>query len=1066
MTEPQEPGRAGRRDADVPSGAARGVPCPVIGIGGSAGGIEAFRGFLKAVTPDCSMAFVIIQHLSPHHESRLVEVLRPAAAIEVIEIADDTPIEPNHVYVTPENAVITIEDGALRVATPVGEEGRRAPIDLFLLSLAENQGENAACIIMSGAGHDGTLGLRAIKEHGGLTMAQAVETAAHDSMLRSAVSTGLVDFQLPVEEMPRQLAAYFDHLAEVARKRRDGMGEIASDDLARICQVLHARTGHDFSDYKENTLKRRVQRRMQVLQSDDVAHYLEQLARREQEAERLFQDLLIGVTRFFRDPDAFQALAERGVPKLLERKRGVEDSVRVWVAGCATGEEAYSVAIVLREGMAAAGVAPELQIFASDIDDSALQLARTGRYPLAIENDVSPERLEQFFVKEDGTYRVRSVLRESCVFARHNIIRDPPFSRLDLISCRNLLIYMNSELQQKLIPILHYALSPDGYLFLGPSENVSQHGALFAPVDKKGRLFIRRQDGLKHLPKFPITDARELIASLGQEGRAAARTGSRFTRAVDHVIEAYGPTYVVINERDEIVRSSKGTGRYLELGGGPADLNLLSMARPELRGPLRVSLHRAMQSGQASRERVEMEIEGAKQLIDITVEPVPDTDRGRTHYVILFKEREAARPPDKRRSRDRQREPEQDLVGQLERELHQSREQLHIVTEQLETSNEELRSANEELSSVNEEMQSTNEELQTSKEELQSINEELQTVNLELNNRIDELSRTNSDLKNLLENTQIPILFLDDQLVIQNYTPSAKELFSLRDNDHGRPITEITNRLKDADLAEEVRKVIESEHRLEREVDAAGGRSYIMRILPYRTTEEVASGVVITFTDISERKRTEQHQRLLLGELNHRVKNMLATVQAIVTQTLRGSHTLDSFAENLKGRLMALAGAHDLLTESSWRGASLAAVVRSALRPFQATNRIEITGEDLPLTPKAALALSLIIHELATNAVKYGALSTANGSVGLGWQIVRAAPDRALRLTWHETHGPEVQSPDHPGFGLTLIERSTAHELDGNTKVEFRPEGVHCELELPLSQDNFQDVPGDGLAAD
>jgi two-component system, chemotaxis family, CheB/CheR fusion protein len=1059
--------RAERQDDDAGSGAAvRREPFPVIGIGGSAGGIEAFRGFLGAVAPDCGMAFVIIQHLSPHQQSRLTEVLRPAAAIAVIEIADDTPIEPNHVYVTPENAVITIRDGVLRVAEPVGEEGRRAPIDLFLLSLAQNQGENAACIIMSGAGHDGTLGLRAIKEHGGLTMAQSAETATHDSMLRSAIKTGLVDFQLPVGEMPARLAAYFDHLSEVEQKRRDGESVVTSEQLSRICGILRARTGHDFSEYKERTLVRRIQRRMQVLQTDDVRQYVEQLTRRDEEAGRLFKDLLIGVTQFFRDPDAFQALADRVVPKLLERRGGPDDSIRIWVPGCATGEEAYSVAIVLREGMAMAGVAPELQIFASDIDDSALQMARNGRFPGAIENDVSPQRLEQFFVKEDGGYRVRNSLRETCVFAHHNVLHDPPFSRLDLISCRNLLIYMNAALQQKLIPILHYALLPDGYLLLGPSENVSQHGALFAPVDKKQRIFIRRQDGLSHLPKFPIADARELVHSLSRHGRAAARAGNRLTREIEQVIGAYGPSYVVINERYEITHSSTGTGKYLELGGGAPDLNVLTMARRELRIKLRTMLQRAMQTGRTEREQGEIKLDGAQQPIRIIVEPVPDSEAESPHYVILFQELEGPGSVTEPVPEERRGGSEPALIEQLERELRESREQLYILTEQLETSNEELRSSNEELSSVNEEIQSTNEELQTSKEELQSINEELQTVNLELNNRVDELSRSNSDLKNLLENTQIPILFLDDQLIIQNYTPSAKELFSLRDNDHGRPITEITNRLRDADLAEEVRKVIESQGSLEREVDAAGGRSYIMRILPYRTTEEVASGVVITFTDISERKKTEQHQRLLLGELNHRVKNMLATVQAIVTQTLRGSRSLDSFADNFKGRLMALAGAHDLLTESSWRGASLAAVVQTALSPFQAANRIEVTGEDLPLTPRAALALSLIIHELATNAAKYGALSVPSGSIRLAWRSVGAGSDRALRLTWHEAHGPEVRSPDHPGFGLTLIERSTAHELDGNTKVEFRPEGVQCELELPLSDQNFQDVSGNGLAAD
>jgi two-component system CheB/CheR fusion protein len=481
--------------------------------------------------------------------------------------------------VTPENAVITIREGVLRVAKPVGEEGRRAPIDLFLLSLAEDQGENAACIIVSGAGHDGTLGLRAIKEHGGLTMAQSAETAAHDSMLHSAVKTGLVDFQLPVEEIPAKLVQYFDHLDGMQQQPKEQL-EPSADQLRRICARVQAATGHDFAEYKDRTLIRRIQRRMHVHQLGGVDDYIELLERGRREADLLLKDLMIGVTQFFRDPEAFEVLAQDVIPKLLEGKTA-QDEIRLWVAGCATGEEAYSVAILVQEALDGVAGPPTVQIFASDIDQDALQFARTGRYPSLIERDVSSARLERFFVKEDGTFRVRDVLRESCVFAQHNVLRDPPFSRLHLICCRNLLIYLGAKMQARLLPVLHYGLQDGGYLFLGPSEGINQHTRLFDPVDKKHRVFKRRADGLHHLPKFPIGEMPQVprlpTPAPPPEGRRSPV--DVIGRMAEAVLAKDTPAYVIINEHFDIVSASRRTGRFLELAEGRPELNVLSMAR-------------------------------------------------------------------------------------------------------------------------------------------------------------------------------------------------------------------------------------------------------------------------------------------------------------------------------------------------------------------------------------------------------------------------------------------------------------------------------------------------------
>ena len=1043
---------------DEQDGGSQPTQCPVVGIGASAGGLDAFKAFLEHTPVDSGSAFVLIQHLSPNHPSMLASILSNSTDMPVVEATDGMAVEPDHVYVIPQKTTLTIEHGRLHITAPAAAHGQRAPIDNFFLSLAADQGENAACIVLSGAGSDGTVGLKAVKANGGLTIAQTAETAAHDSMLQSAVRTGLVDVQLPVEEMPGKLVEYFRHLSDITpQKGDDGLVQVGASSLHAVSAILLSRTGHDFGQYKQKTLIRRLQRRMQVHQIKNVSDYIALLRRDKNEPNLLFKDLLIGVTNFFRDREAFEALADKVIPELA-RDRRPEDKIRIWVPGCATGEEAYSLAILLSECLAAWEVKPKIQIFASDIDEDALQVARIGQYPRAIENDVSPERLNRWFTREDGGYRIRPSLREACIFAAHNLLRDPPFSRLDLISCRNLLIYLNADLQVQLIPVLHYALRPGGYLFLGPSENVTQHAGLFRPIDKKHRIFKRREDGLKTLPKFPITDftppsPHSTTPRPPVQRQHGVGLGERTERLV---LDRYAPAYVLVNQDYVILESSKRTGKYLELGSGTPDLNVLTMARPELRLELRAALNKAMQDqARIVRRDIVLNANGGPQVVTLAIEPIKDREAGQTFYLILFRDTAPPKPEGNGGTGEDERSVEHDNIESLERELRRTRDHLQTTTEELETSNEELKSSNEEMSSVNEELQSANEELETSKEELQSINEELQTVNVELNNRVDDLSRANADLKNLLESTQIATVFLDKALLIRNFTPPAREVFHLREADFGRPITEIASKLARPDLAEEIRQVLRTLEPVEHEVSTASGdRTYIMRILLYQNMEEDVEGVVLTFLDITQRKRQEEHQKMLVAELSHRVKNTLATVQSIAAQTADRTRSVGDFRETFNGRIKALANAHSLLTRSNWEGVCLNDLVEATLKPYRIGERanVAVRGDRIMLNAKAAVTLSLILHELTTNAAKYGALACSGGKVEIAWSVEDSNDRRVLRLVWQESGVPRVEPPGAPGFGLTLIRRSVGYELDGEAAIDFPPNGLRCEIVAPCDR--------------
>ncbi|MDX8534429.1 CheR family methyltransferase [Mesorhizobium sp. VK25A] len=850
------------------------TPFPIIGIGASAGGIGALQKFFPEAAADSGFAYVVIQHLDAEHESVLASIIQRCTAIETKTAAEGLEIEPDHIYVIPPGASVTIKEQRFHVTKMATMRARRTPIDDFFTSLAREQAENAAGIILSGTGSDGTIGLRAIKEHGGLTLAQ--ESAEYDGMMRSAVQSGLVDMVVPAEEMAARLVGYFRH-ANPPESERDRRKRDVADQLSRIAALLRTRTGHDFSGYKDNTILRRIQRRMQVLQIDDPAAFYERLREEPQQVDLLFQDLLIGVTSFFRDPQALDTLERLVIPKLFEGRKP-DEAIRVWVPGCATGEEAYSIAMLLKEAAPRGAASPNLQIFATDIDERALEVARAGRYPAAIATDMTPKRLKEFFSREDGTYRVSAEMREMCLFSTHNLLRDPPFSKLDLIACRNLLIYMGPELQEKIVPIFHYALRNNGYLFLGSSENVTRHARLFSTVDKASRIFQKRSGvAAQRLPEFPL-------AAAGRQATPPMRLRTTTTTlqevAERLLVERYSPAYVVVNAAGELVHSSGGTGKYLELAAGAPDHNVFSMARRGLRMDLRAALHKAVSTGQATiQNKISIGTNGGRQTISLAVQPLPPDGTTDPLYMLVFRDVGGIKPDAEDESVHTTDDVESANISQLEKELRETRERLQITTEELESSNEELKSSNEELSSINEELQSSNEELETSKEELQSINEELQTVNAELNIRVDELSRANNDMANLLESTQIATVFLDLELCIKSFTPTARDLFRLVESDVGRPLAHVRPRFPADGLQTDVEQVLRRLGTIERQVEGTeSGRRYIMRVMPYRTVDNVIAGVVVTFGDVTQISRAEER----IGALSHDLRNRVESLETLL----------------------------------------------------------------------------------------------------------------------------------------------------------------------------------------
>ncbi|MGH9549157.1 MAG: chemotaxis protein CheB, partial [Terriglobales bacterium] len=607
--------------------------CLITGIGASAGGLEAFEKFFRHMPADADVAFVIVQHLAPDHESALPRLLARYTGMPVEQVQDNTEVAPNRVYVIPPNASLAIKHSLLRLSVPAEPRGQRTPIDRLFRSLAEDQGENAVCIILSGTGTDGTLGLRAIKEHGGMAMAQTLESAKYDAILRSAIATGLVDHVLAAEEMPRKLLEYAGHLRSINGKPFSIRKQLTAH-LGKIMGQLRRKTGHDFSEYKETTIARRLERRMKVLRIDTVEKYVDFIEQQPDEIDHLFKDLLVGVTQFFRDPEAFEALDRGVIPKLFAGKR-VEDQIRVGVVGCASGEEAYSIAILLSEHASKLDRAPLIKIFATDIDERGLEMARKGLYPASMAEHVSAERLERFFIKQDGAYQIKRQLREMCIFSVHSFIKDPPFSRLDLISCRNVMIYLGLDLQRKVIPLFHYALRPGAYLFLGPSENASSHRDLFGTIDKKHRIFQRTQGLPRPNVQFPLSQ----IARPMRPGRNQAENEDRsLSKELERIIlQRYAPACVIVKENGDAVYFSGRTGRYLQQPTGTPDSNVFNMAKEGVRMPIRTALHRAASANQPAIQKGSVQNDGSALPVQVTVEPITEI-QGAGLYMISFEE--------------------------------------------------------------------------------------------------------------------------------------------------------------------------------------------------------------------------------------------------------------------------------------------------------------------------------------------------------------------------------------------------------------------------------------------
>jgi two-component system CheB/CheR fusion protein len=728
----------------------------VVGIGSSAGGVEALQLLFQNMPPDTGMAFIVVSHLARDYHSLLPSIVARHARMSVTAALDGAEIEPNTVYVCPPNNVLTVENHALQLTARLSDQQHK-PIDVFLSSLAEDYAEAAVGILLSGSGSDGALGIKAIKERGGLTVAQGGDGKGplHSEMPDAAIASGTVDIIAPVQEIPSRLVDYA-HSFRVLETKADGDAGHHTDSAVveryqPIYRLLLNQAGHDFSGYKEKTFSRRVRRRMQVVGVTALEDYIARLQQDPDEVNLLFRDLLIGVTNFFRDADAFEGLAQLVVPRLFEHK-GRNDNVRVWCPGCATGEEVYSIAILLREQMDSVRNPPKVQIFATDIDEHAIGIARAGRYPQQMLEHVSAQRLNRFFVSDDVSYTVTKELRDMSIFSPHSVIRDPPFSRIDMISCRNLLIYLGSEFQSQVIPVFHFALRERGFLFLGTSENVTQHSDLFTPVDKKQRIFQRRDHAAAPV-RFPFFVPQGRGYPSAHELRQEPTTATaNLRRSVENrVVERFAPAHVVVNAEGDILHFSSRTGKYLEPATGLPNRHLLAMARRGLRLDLRAALREAVETrAPVMREHVEVELDDRKQFINLTIEPFGSHED--PLFLVLFNDIGQPFPP-LATEQARKPAPGPEHADRLEQELRETRERLQSTIEEYETAMEELKSSNEELQSINEELQSTNEELETSKEELQSVNEELHTVNAELNSKIDEVDRAHNDLRNVFDST-------------------------------------------------------------------------------------------------------------------------------------------------------------------------------------------------------------------------------------------------------------------------------------------------------------------------
>jgi two-component system CheB/CheR fusion protein len=1143
---------------------------PVCALGASAGGLEPLRAFFKAVPPDLGFAYVVMVHLAPDHPSALAEILGGVTRMPVDTAHDGAVLHADHVYITPHDHELVIEGNQLRAVAFEAPRGRRSPIDRLFETVADLRA-NGVAIVLSGQGADGAAGVRVVHEAGGLVLAQDPGEAEHRSMPSAAIETGAVDVIAPI-------AALAGRVADIARSRYDIAAlhaEREQDTLRGIIATLRRRVGHDFSHYKAATLLRRIGRRMQVVRSATLADYADHLRGSEHEARALFADLLISVTSFFRDPDAFEALRREAIVPIFDRLETREAAaIRVWSVGCATGEEAYSLAMLLIEEAERRKTAVPIQVFATDIDETALGKAREGVYGGAIEADLSEARRTRFFVSEGETWRVRQELRDTVLFARHSVLKDPPFMHLDLVACRNLLIYLDREMQRQVLGVLRYALDPGGFLMLGTAETADTAPEMFRALDRDARLYAAESGPGRVIqlaadaPSGPFAPPPQPRTPTVDRGAGALHL---------EALEVVGPPSALVGQDQRVLHLSPNAGRFLMPSGGPLTLDLPALARPELRLDLKVALHRALDEGQPTLTMpTEVAFNGARRRVVLNVKPDPKADPTAPRALVLFLDGGlVGESEDPSNAEDRP-----DETRRLHAELRAAQERLAASRSEHDVAVQELRAANEELQSVNEEYRSTSEELETSKEELQSMNEELQTLNAELKSKLESVSSANNDLRNLVAATDFGTLFLDTELRIRMFTPSVTQVFRLEASDIGRPITDFSHTLDGAGIEADARSVLRDLAPVDRDARTSDGRWLTIRVRPYRTLEDRIEGVVVTFVDVTatrsaterlretqewlalatkasrigrviwdprtreaqwdergreimglrpedtqpedwlarlhpdDRAAVEAHlserittgqpfdmefrvvhpdgsvrhvngsgafvrnaagavirgtgliqdvtarfqadetQRLLLAELNHRVKNMLTVVLAIAAQTRAEAPSLAAFADAFEERLQAISLAHDAMTRNGWHGARLAELVEATIEVLAPAQKAGITahGPAVQLGTNAATTVSLALHELCTNAIKYGALSAAAGQIEIVWDMTDQAPGRRFTFAWRERGGPTVAPPTRRGFGSELLEDGLPGELDGSARLDFAPEGVVYTLEAPVSE--------------